>query len=140
VRFVVTATDTQDPAPVVVCRPPTGSTFRIGTTTVACTAADLAGNSKGGHFAVKVLGAGSQLSNLAARVVADHLRSSLTKTLVADLTAARSALAAGSKARACTSLTAFARAVHAATGHGVTSARAVILAAADTRIKAVIGC
>ena len=140
VGFLVTATDTQDPAPRVACRPASRSTFRIGTTTVACTAIDLAGNSVGGHFAVKVLGAGSQLSNLVARVAADHLRASLSRTLVTDLTTARSALAARSKARACTALTAFARAVRSATGHGITSAQAAVLTAADTRIRAVAGC
>ena len=37
VTFVVTATDDHDPEPVVVCVPPSGSTFAPGTTLVLCT-------------------------------------------------------------------------------------------------------
>lgn len=38
------ATDDQDPAPVVTCVPPSGSTFPAGVSTVVCTARDQAGN------------------------------------------------------------------------------------------------
>lgn len=37
--------DNVDPAGTAVCTPPTDSTFAVGTTTVACTASDTAGNS-----------------------------------------------------------------------------------------------
>ena len=140
VRFTVSATDTQDPSPMATCRPASGSTFRIGATTVACTATDRAGNTAHGQFSLKVLGASAQLSGLISRVVAYHLRASLSRSLVADLSAARSALSAHAKTRACTDATTFLRAVHAATGHGITGARAAILGAAGRRIGAVIGC
>jgi HYR domain-containing protein/IPT/TIG domain-containing protein len=40
----VTATDSCDPSPVVSCAPASGSLFAVGTTSVSCTATDLAGN------------------------------------------------------------------------------------------------
>jgi uncharacterized delta-60 repeat protein len=54
VAFVVTASDNMDPNPVVICTPPSGSTFPIGTTTVTCTATDAAGNTSSGSFTVDV--------------------------------------------------------------------------------------
>ena len=45
VSYTVSASDILDPAPALVCAPPSGSTFPIGTTTVTCTATDRAGNS-----------------------------------------------------------------------------------------------
>jgi hypothetical protein len=140
VRFVASATDTQDPSPVVACRPASGSTFRIATTTVACTATDLAGNAAQGQFTVKVLGAVAQLSSLITRVQGDHLRASLTRSLVGDLSAARSALTAHARTRACADVATFVRAVRAATGHGITSAQASILVTAGGRIRAVVSC
>jgi hypothetical protein len=44
VSFTVTASDDHDPAPSVVCVPPSGSFFPRGTTMVACTATDASGN------------------------------------------------------------------------------------------------
>jgi Ca2+-binding RTX toxin-like protein len=54
VGFVATAADAGSPQPPVVCAPPSGSTFPLGTTTVACSAADAAGNTAGGWFRVTV--------------------------------------------------------------------------------------
>ncbi len=39
-----TATDNEDPNPVVTCTPASGSKFAVGTTTVSCTARDANGN------------------------------------------------------------------------------------------------
>ena len=39
-----TATDNEDPNPVVTCDPASGSKFAVGTTTVTCTARDANGN------------------------------------------------------------------------------------------------
>jgi X-Pro dipeptidyl-peptidase len=39
-----TATDTQDPNPIVSCTPKSGTKFNVGTTTVTCTATDANGN------------------------------------------------------------------------------------------------
>jgi HYR domain-containing protein len=44
VHFTVTADDDRDPAPVVVCTPPSGSFFPSSTTLVDCTATDASGN------------------------------------------------------------------------------------------------
>src|SRR5262245_51563396 len=44
VAFSVTASDDFDPAPTVVCVPPSGSFFAEGTTLVQCTATDATGN------------------------------------------------------------------------------------------------
>lgn len=52
--FSVTATDVFDPAPVIVCTPPSGSFFPIGTTTVTCTATDASGNQSTCAFPVTV--------------------------------------------------------------------------------------
>lgn len=54
VTYSVTATDDDDPAPVVACSPPSGSSFPVGTTTVHCTATDHAGNVATGSFTVTV--------------------------------------------------------------------------------------
>ncbi|MBI3843626.1 MAG: HYR domain-containing protein, partial [Planctomycetes bacterium] len=45
ITFTTTATDLCDPSPTIVCVPPSGSTFPIGTTQVCCTATDHSNNS-----------------------------------------------------------------------------------------------
>jgi hypothetical protein len=52
--YSATASDTVDPAPVVVCSPASGSTFGLGTTSVHCTATDASGNQSAGSFSVVV--------------------------------------------------------------------------------------
>ena len=54
VSFSVTATDAHDPAPNVVCVPPSGSFFPRGTTLVSCTATDADGNQSTCQFPVTV--------------------------------------------------------------------------------------
>ena len=54
VTFTVTASDCQDPAPGVVCVPPSGSFFPRGTTPVTCTATDASGNQAVSQFPVVV--------------------------------------------------------------------------------------
>jgi X-Pro dipeptidyl-peptidase len=49
-----TATDNEDPSPVVACVPPSGANFAVGTTQVTCTATDANGNSSSASFTVKV--------------------------------------------------------------------------------------
>jgi hypothetical protein len=53
-EFEVIATDDCDEAPVLVCDPPSGSTFKGGTTTVTCTATDASGNESTATFDVTV--------------------------------------------------------------------------------------
>jgi hypothetical protein len=54
VDFAVKATDTVDPAPSVDCKPPSGSVFPVGKTTVRCTAEDASGNAVTKSFLVTV--------------------------------------------------------------------------------------
>ena len=55
VTFAATATDAVTAAPTVTCVPASGSTFPIGTTTVTCTARDLANNTTSKTFTVTVV-------------------------------------------------------------------------------------
>ena len=54
VTYEASATDVVDGSPTVECSPASGSTFPLGTTSVACTATDAAGNSATGSFDVNV--------------------------------------------------------------------------------------
>ena len=56
VKYIVTATDNVDPAPIVNCVPPSGSTFPFGVTTVNCTATDSSGNTSTASFTITVGG------------------------------------------------------------------------------------
>lgn len=56
VSYGASATDPEDePDPVPACAPTSGSTFPLGTTTVACTVVDSAGHAVGGSFEVTVV-------------------------------------------------------------------------------------
>jgi hypothetical protein len=54
VRYSASARDAVDGSVPVTCSPASGSTFRLGTTSVTCAAVDRAGNTGGGPFAVTV--------------------------------------------------------------------------------------
>jgi Tol biopolymer transport system component len=54
VTYDATASDPDDPVASFDCAPASGSTFRLGTTTVACTARDAHGNSAGASFRITV--------------------------------------------------------------------------------------
>jgi hypothetical protein len=54
VSYTATATDDQDPNPVVDCVPASGSAFPMGPTPVDCTVTDAAGNQSTGSFTVTV--------------------------------------------------------------------------------------
>ena len=51
-NFAATATDNLDSSPAVLCTPPSGSVFPLGSTTVSCTATDASGNSTTDTFSV----------------------------------------------------------------------------------------
>jgi hypothetical protein len=55
VEFECTATDNVDPNPIVICDPPSGSTFPPATMTVTCLATDASGNSSTCTFTVTVV-------------------------------------------------------------------------------------
>jgi HYR domain len=54
VRYRVTAVDERDGAVPVACRPRSGARFRVGRTTVACSATDTSGNKATARFVVTV--------------------------------------------------------------------------------------
>jgi hypothetical protein len=54
VRYSVRAVDAVDGPVSAACRPPSGSRFEVGTTTVRCSARDRAANVAGGDFEVRV--------------------------------------------------------------------------------------
>ena len=68
VSYAASAVDHVDGPVAVVCVPPSGSTFAIGTTTVECSASDASGNEASASFAVRVKGAQEQLDDLIALV------------------------------------------------------------------------
>ena len=68
VSYSVSAVDDVDGPVAVTCVPPTGATFAIGTTAVACMASDTAGNLAGASFDVHVKGAAEQLADLLTAV------------------------------------------------------------------------
>jgi len=54
VTYSVTAVDDCDPNPTIVCNPPSGSAFPLGTNTVNCSATDKCGNKSACSFTVTV--------------------------------------------------------------------------------------
>ena len=140
VTYSASATDNVDPHPSVNCSPPSGSTFRIGTTTVTCTATDQAGNTATKTFRVVVKGAVEQITDLTALVRSLGLAHGTTASFVAQLEGARTALAAGERRDACGSLKAFVNHANAQSGKKLTVAQANRLIGDATRIGAVLSC
>jgi hypothetical protein len=115
--------------------------FPIKTTTVSCTAMDIAGNSAAGGFTVTVRGAAAQLTDLKARVNGlSGVSSGLKNSLVTKLAAAQDLLSKGNITGACGKMNDFIQEVQAKSGKGLTAAQANQLATAALRIKTVIGC
>ena len=134
--YTATAKDDVDPNPTVVCTPPPGSLFAIGTTTVNCTATDNSGNSSSGSFTVSVKGASEQLADLASAVKGVGPGKSLADTVAV----ARWFVAHRQPAAACVTLTAFNLEVRAQSGKKIPKAQAAALIADANRIMRVLGC
>jgi hypothetical protein len=139
VDYDVSAADALDPNPVYGCDPASGSVFPTGTTTVACTATDAAGNTSTATFAVHVRGVDEQIARLSDSVVAADLQHGLTTALLAKLDAAAQALASGDSA--CPHLDAFVTLVWNAerVGH-LTFELARAFSETATRAAGVAGC
>lgn len=71
VTFVATAMDETDGAVAVVCTPPSGSLFALGTTTVSCSAEDNAHNSSSGSFHITVVDTTPPAINVPADITAE---------------------------------------------------------------------
>jgi hypothetical protein len=141
--YAVTATDAVDPNPIVVCAPPSGSLFRIGTMAVHCTAINVFGDHVSGRFNVIVKGAPEQMVDLIAKVQSFHLRPGVSLTLEAELWVAHgltTSTRAGDPLRACEWLNLFIHEVQALSGRTIPPAQAAQLVNDANRIMAVLGC
>jgi hypothetical protein len=110
VSFSPLATDDCSGPPVVTSVPASNSTFPIGTTTVVCTATDLAGNSASCEFQVTVLGPREMLQRLLALVNAQAAR---PQPLRVTLEAALASLDRGNSTATVNQLQAFQHKVQA---------------------------
>jgi uncharacterized delta-60 repeat protein len=135
VTYVVSASDDQDPAPIVACMPASGTTFAIGDTLVTCLATDNAGNSQSAAFNVHVKGAGEQLAELEQAVSGVGPGQSLA----AKVRQARSLLSRGDAAGTARVLRAFVAEVNAQSGKSLDASQAASLVATAKRIAAVLG-
>ena len=134
VTFEVTSSDDSGGAVTVACTPASGSVFKIGVTTVTCTATDLAGNVGRDSFKVKVLSAAEQIVDLVEKLSQKPLTSFVKKLLKASL---QIAIANPKKASiVCSMLEQFIGYVYK---HATPDIAAGLVADAQ-RIQAVIGC
>jgi hypothetical protein len=136
VSYTASADDDVDGPVAVTCTPPSGGTFAIGTTRIACEASDAAGNEANASFDVRVKGADEQLGDLLAAVAGVGPGSSLADK-VRD---ARRALAADDLDEACGKLAAFASEVTAQSSKKIGATPAAELVASAQRIRAVLSC
>jgi hypothetical protein len=141
VTYTVSATNPNDPAnlPIITCVSPSGSIFPIGTTTVLCTARDLAGNTTNGNFIVIVKGAAAQLSDLLT-LIDGFSSSAKLPALVTRLRDALTAVNVGKTSTACSALTQFIVLVEAESGKRLSVSQANQLLTDARRIQAVLAC
>ena len=71
IDFAISATDAVTLSPAMLCSPASGSTFRIGWTTVMCWASDNAGNSSTAMFRVQVQDTTAPVLTLPANITAE---------------------------------------------------------------------
>ena len=138
VTYNAEATDIADPSPTVVCVPPSGSVFPIGTTAVTCTATDASENEATGSFNVIVLGADDQVDNLLQDVIDSGAGPG--GSMASKLEGVVSSLAKGNENSACGQLSALANQVNAQAGKQLTQAEAAQLLATIQQIQSVLGC
>ena len=135
VTFPSAATDIVSGTVVVTCTPASGSTFPIGTTRVACSARDAAGNVANGRFTVSVLSSEQMIESLVGQVIADRFFQAINVLLNALRSIIR-----GNAGAACGQLSAFINQVHAQVGKSLTPAKAARLLQQAMDVKAAIGC
>ena len=71
VPFTITATDNVDTDVAIVCSPPSGSSFPLGSSNVSCTATDDSGNSAQTSFSVTVQDSGAPIVTPPSNVVVE---------------------------------------------------------------------
>ena len=138
VVFPTPAASDNCPGVRVICLPPSGSTFPIGTTAVICTAIDASNNRATCSFTIRVKGAAEQIQDLKVLVGSFHLDHGMENSLTSQLKSALDALAAGNKKAASDFLQTFIEHVNAQSGKKLTKAQASLLVAAATQIQTVI--
>ncbi len=124
----------------VICIPPSGSAFPIGTNAILCTAIDSSNNREACNFTIRVKGAAEQVRDLAVLVISFHLAPGTQSSLTSQLRSSLRALSAGDKEAACDSLQSFINHVNAQSGKKLTAAQARSLIPAARQIKTVIDC
>lgn len=117
----VTSTDEIDPNPTVICTPPSGSVFPIGTTSVTCVARDVSGNNATASFRVHVKNASEQLRELFEDILSNELGPGRSLTAKLEPLAA---VGDGDQLRVCNVLGAFVREVRAQSGKQIPGDRA----------------
>jgi lysophospholipase L1-like esterase len=140
VSYTATATDNSDAHPSLMCTPPSGATFPIGTTSVVCTATDAAGNSSTATLRVTVRGVEPQLVRLAEQVARYDLEEGTAKALAAKLDKALRSVRRGQHHPACRALDSFARFARRERGDDLTAGQADGLLGAAVRIRSVLAC
>jgi hypothetical protein len=136
VSYTATALDNVDGSVPARCMPPSGSTFPVGATTVACTAVDAAGNTATGSFSVHVRAADEQLDALLAAVDGVGPGAALSN----KVGRADALLAAGDVGGACTELDGVIALARGQRGKKLTVDQADALVAEIRELQAVIGC
>lgn len=139
VAYTVTVTDNVAEGLTSTCSPASGATFPIGTTTVACTAADAAGNTAAKSFPITVVGASGQIVELLDTTLRFLDRPGLSPAFKATLDGTLDAVLRGRTGAACTGLRVYTLAVRVASTAFTSAERSELLADAS-RIRAVLGC
>ncbi|HJR58070.1 MAG TPA: carboxypeptidase regulatory-like domain-containing protein [Vicinamibacterales bacterium] len=139
VLFTVTASDNADPAPVVSCDHEPGATYPVGSTTVTCTARDVAGNmSDQGTFDIKVAGAAEQAAATSELITGFNLPATTEQALTVKI---EQALTAPNATSSCNELGALINTVRAQQRSGrLTVAQADAIISATQQVMIVQGC
>jgi hypothetical protein len=140
VTYSVSAQDPDDKVASLTCVPASGSTFPIGTTTVACAATDTHGNTGHADFTVHVEGADEQLTDLGALLDSFDVGRGTAGKLENDLRQTARDLARGNAKQACEELAEFGKRAVKESGKKLTADEADQLLEAASRIRAVLGC
>jgi len=138
VVFPTPAVSDNCPGVSVICIPPSGITFPIGTNTVLCTTSDASVNLAACSFTIRVKGAAEQIRDLTVLMSSFHMAYGMEISMTSKLRSALEALSAGDKPTACDSLQSFINHVNAQSGKKLTQSLARSLIAAARQIKTVI--